>query len=428
MAEDTKTVGTRDYIKSNNREIDKSNSKRILRKGVLGFLALFSALCCASTVLATAPPAGERTGVTNNQILIGSCCALSGPAKELGVQQLYGAKAYLNYINDKGGVNGRKIKLKEYDDKYEVATAIECFNQLVNDKCFAAAFLVGTPTGAKHVAMAETKDVPLVGIFSGAQILREPHHPHVFHVRASYNEETAAQIDHLFKDCGPKRVGIIYQDDAFGASVLNGYKTAMAKYGATPVALGSFKRNSVDVQSAIDDVRAGKPDFVGLAGQYTSEAAILQKSHAQGWRPLFGTVSFVGTEALIAAGKKDAEGTVITQVVPLYEGEQLPTVSLYKKLLKKYFPDAKPDFSSFEGFVDAIVLVKGLERAGTDLTRTKFIQALESIHNEDLGMGPEFKLTYGPLRHTGFDTVYFTQVKNGHAVTFTDWKDVLPKH
>jgi len=383
----------------------------------------FSPRAFAQTDVASA----ERNGVSDNQILIGSCSVLSGPASQLGTQQLIGAKAYINSINDKGGVFGRKIQLKEYDDKYEADEAIITFKQLVNDKCFAAAFFVGTPTGAKHVVMAESNGVPLVGMFSGAQILREPLRPHVFHVRASYGEETGQQIEQLFKDCGPKKVAVIYQADAFGAAVLNGYQKALTKLGIQQIPLGSYKRNSTDVDEAIKSVRAGNPDFVGLAGQYASVAAIVKRSHAMGWHPVFGTVSFVGTEAFIADAGKDAEGTVISQVVPPYNRDELPTVKQYKKLLHKYFPGQKPGFSSLEGFVDAIVLVDGLEQAGKDLTRTKFIKALESMHNKDLGLGPTLILNYSPTRHSGIGTVYFTVVKNGHAVAFTDWKQVMPK-
>jgi ABC-type branched-subunit amino acid transport system substrate-binding protein len=93
-------------------------------------------------------------------------------------------------------------------------------------------------------------------------------------------------------------------------------------------------------------------------------AAIVKKAHAADWRPLFLTVSFVGTEEFIKQAGSDAEGTIITQVVPPCDRTDYATVALYRKLLTKYYPDSQPSFVSLEGLVDAMVLVEGLKRAG----------------------------------------------------------------
>src|SRR5581483_2913661 len=101
----------------------------------------------------------SETGVTDKEIVIASCSALTGPSNKLGLNQIMGATAYLNEINEKGGVHGRKIKLLELDDKYEPDGAIECFKKLQDAGPFAGAFFVGTPTGAKHAPMAEAAKI-----------------------------------------------------------------------------------------------------------------------------------------------------------------------------------------------------------------------------------------------------------------------------
>jgi branched-chain amino acid transport system substrate-binding protein len=218
-----------------------------------------------------------------------------------------------------------------------------------------------------------------------------------------------------------RKVGVIYQDDAFGVTVLEGVKQALKKYNAAPVAQGSFPRNTLDVNRGIELVRASNPEAVVMVGPYAPIAEIVKRGRAAGWNPLYLTVSFVGTEAFIKAAGKDGEGTVITQVVPPYNRADLPSVALYHEALKQYFPDAEPNFVSLEGFVDAMVLVEGLKRTGRDLTREKLIEAIESIKDLDIGLGPQLKLTYGPQDHKGFDTVYYTVVRDGQAVVFTDW-------
>ncbi len=110
------------------------------------------------------------------------------------------------------------------------------------------------------------------------------------------------------------------------------------------------------------------------------------QAHAKGWKPLFITVSFVGTDDLIHQAGNDAEGTVVTQVVPPYYLTDLKTVALYRRTLEKYMPNARPNFVSLEGFVDAMVMVEGLKKAGKELTREGLIRAIESIH--EMGHGP----------------------------------------
>src|ERR1700747_721477 len=113
-------------------------------------------------------------GVTNNQILIGSCSALEGPSHALGTEQIKGAEAYFDLINDEGGVAGRKLKLLAYDDSYDPAKTETCFKRLESQNIFALGFFVGTPTAVKYLPMAEEAKTPVVGLFTGAQTLYTP--------------------------------------------------------------------------------------------------------------------------------------------------------------------------------------------------------------------------------------------------------------
>jgi len=221
-----------------------------------------------------------------------------------------------------------------------------------------------------------------------------------------------------------RKIAVIYQDDAFGKTVLDGVKLALHRHNSTPVALGTFARNTVDIDEGLKTVMAARPQAVVVVGPYSPVAAVVKTAHASGWRPQFLTVSFVGTEEFIKEAGPDAEGTIITQVVPPYERADYPTVGLYRQCLAKYYPDARPNFVSLEGFVDAMVLVEGLKRAGKDLTREKLISAIESIHSLNIGMGSKLLLDYGPSDHKGFDNVYTTVVKSGQPILLTDWSAV----
>jgi branched-chain amino acid transport system substrate-binding protein len=369
---------------------------------------------------------GQVPGVTDKEIVIGSCSALDGPARQLGLQMVDGATAYVHMINAQGGVNGRKIRLAYFDDGYDPEKAPTCFARLQKEGVFAAAFFVGTPTAAKYIPLAESAKIPVVGLFTGAQILYQPFHHYILNIRASYYDETREQVDNLFA-IGRKRIAVIRPDDAFGTAVLEGVTVAMKKHGAAPAAVGVYTRNTTDVEKAMAAVRGSDPDAVILVGPYAPVAEIVRTAHFKKWSPLFLTVSFVGTDDFIHAAGEDAEGTIITQVVPPYFSTELPTVAMYRRELLKN-PLAKPGFVSLEGFVDAMVLVEGLKRAGKNPTREKLIQGLESIHDFDLGLGPRLKLGFSATNHKGLQNVYATMVHNGLAVPITDWNTVKRKH
>jgi ABC-type branched-subunit amino acid transport system substrate-binding protein len=375
-----------------------------------------------AALILSASVARAEDGVTGDKIEIGSCAALTGPAQDLGVETVRGAKAYLDYVNENGGVNGRKIHLSSKDDGYDPDKAITCFKQQMDDKVFALGFFVGTPTAAKYMPLAMNNKIPLVGLFTGAEFLRHPVKRYVVNIRASYFDETEDQIANLWNGLGVRKIAVLYQDDAFGAAVLAGVKKALAQRNAEPVALGSFLRNSVDVDGGIRQVKAADPEAIILVGAYGTLAEIVKRVKASGWAPRLLTVSFVGTESFIKAAGADADGVVITQVVPPPSRSDLPTVALYRKLIGKV--GGKPSFTSLEGFIDAMVLVEGLKRAGRDLTREKLLDALETIKDLDLGLGPKLRASIGPEDHQAFNRAYDTVVRNGQAVVLSDWKSL----
>ena len=381
---------------------------------------LFLFLCATAT-------RSQTPGVTDSEILIGSCSALEGPSHFLGTETVAGANAYFSLINDEGGIAGRKLKLIAYDDSYDPAKTQVCFDRLVSQKVFALAFFVGTPTAVKYVPMAEANKIPLVGLFTGAQTLYTPMRHWVVNVRASYFDETREQMEGLRKTLGYKKIGVIYPDDAFGSAVLEGVKSALSSMGMEPVAVASYQRQTAQVGPAIDTVRAAAPEAVVIVGPSNTVAPILKQSHAKNWKPLFLTVPFVGTDELILEAASDAEGMVITQVVPPYYLTDLKTVALYRRTLLKYAPASRPNFVSLEGFVDAMVLVEGLKHAGKDVTREGLIRAIESLHGFDLGLGPQLKLEYSTHDHKGFTHIIPTVVRGGRAVPFTDWSTVTAK-
>lgn len=161
---------------------------------ITGLMAMFA----AGIIGMASSGASAETGVTNDAIIVGQSAPMSGPAAQLGQQMNRGAQLYFNAVNAAGGVNGRKIELKVLDDFYEPDAAARNTKTLIEDtKVFALFGYVGTPTSLAALKIANPAGVPFFAPYSGAAALREPFARNVFHVRASYNDETAAIVQQI---------------------------------------------------------------------------------------------------------------------------------------------------------------------------------------------------------------------------------------
>jgi ABC-type branched-subunit amino acid transport system substrate-binding protein len=382
---------------------------------------------CLAKVSEESSKINEHTGmngITDEEIIIGSSSALTGHASFLGTQYIHGSLAYINEINAKGGVNGRKIKLITYDDQYDpVKTVANTQKLILEDKVFILFDYVGTPTGVKIIDMTEEAKVPVLGLFTGAEELRTPFRPYIFNVRASYYQETEAAVDYFIKKFGFKRIAVFYQDDAFGLAGLRGVEIALNRYELKPIATGTYFRGTEDVENALIAIKNSNPEAIVMIGTYTPLAKFVKLYKEQGFDPYFHSVSFVGADAfaseLSGKGINTSNKIIVTQVVPdPYETSAiyLKSVNDYRELTAKYFPEDKPNYVGLEGYINAVVLVKVLNGAGRELSRDKFITTIESL--EDYAVGIGVPVNYGPYDHQAFDKVHLSRLNNGRFLLF----------
>jgi ABC-type branched-subunit amino acid transport system substrate-binding protein len=364
-------------------------------------VAALAALCAAA--------AQAEDGVTADRILLGQAAVFSGPAAQLGIQMRNGIKAYLDYVNAHGGVHGRRIELVTEDDRYETAVAPAASRKLIEEhKVFALIGYVGTPTGVAHLPVVTKAKVPLVGMFTGAEVLRVPFNRYVFHVRASYYDETDKIVEQVVS-IGGKSIAVFYQDDAYGQAGLKGVELATQKRKMKIAALGTVERNTVKVEDAVKSIHAARPDAVVMISAYTSCAEFIRQMRKAGSNATFYNVSFVGSKALADALGKDGVGVAISQVVPFPWGRAVPVVKEYQALAGKAgYTDY--NFSAMEGFLSAKVTVEGLQRAGRNLTREGYVAALERMQDVDLG---GFYVSYSPTNRAGSKFVDLTIIGRG---------------
>lgn len=351
----------------------------------------------ALLALAMVPALAQGNGVTPKEIVIGQFAAQTGPAAELGKRMQLGILTYFNAVNAEGGVNGRQLRLVSRDDGYEPDRALAAVKALINeDKVFALIGSVGTPTTLAAVPAINEEKIPLIGPFTGAQALREPFNRNIFHVRASYFDETERIVQHL-TTVGITKIAVFYQNDAYGKAGLDGVTRALAKRNLKPAALATVERNTVDVTPALDTLMKAAPEAVVQISAYKSCAALIKQARAKAYGGQFFNVSFVGSKALADELGDAGSGVTISQVVPFPYAPNSGVVREYHKRMAEA-GSKDYDFSSLEGYLAARVLVEGIRRAGKNPTREGLVTALESLRNHDMG---GFTVNYSPDNHEG---------------------------
>jgi branched-chain amino acid transport system substrate-binding protein len=359
--------------------------------------------------LVTGAPAFAEDGVSADKIVFGQAAALEGPASALGLGMKTGLEAAFAEINKAVGVKGRKLELKSVDDGYEPTKSIEAVKKLLEqDKVFAIAGAVGTPTAAATQPIATAAGAPFIGAFTGAEFLREPNKPLVMNIRASYFQETEAMVEHLTKDLGASKIAIMYQDDAFGQAGLAGVKKALDKRQMQLAGEGTFERNTVAVKAALLAIKKADPQAVIMISPYKPAAEFIKLAKQIKLDVTFVNISFVGSDALAKELGAAGAGVVITQVVPFPQDAAIPVVGRYQAALKASSPDAQPGFVSLEGYLVGRAIIAALEKVNGDPTRQALVEAVQKSGTLDLG---GFKLAYSASNNRGSDHVFLTVIQ-----------------
>ncbi|HVR11028.1 MAG TPA: ABC transporter substrate-binding protein [Thermoanaerobaculia bacterium] len=408
----------------------------------------------AAPAAATAPGAAAlpgAPGVAGEAIRIGMSAAFKGTNAGLGTEYYRGSQAFYHEVNAQGGVAGRRVEIVALDDSYNPIPTIRNTIQLVEqDRVFCLSDYVGTPTLTRALPLIKRyadDDLLLVGDLTGAQPQREPPYAsQVFNVRASYRQEMMTLVERLWA-AGLRRFGVFYQIDAYGRSGTDGVARGLARHGAHIAAEATYRRGAAfdaDMSVAARHLRDAGVEAVLCTGAYQACGAFVRSARDLGWEVPISNVSFVGSESMSRllvehgrrVGRDYTRRLVNSQVVPSYAPDSpLPGVRQYRTLMDKWKPEVPAplrdasyrvepySFISFEGFINARVLVEGLRRAGPSPTRRAFKAALESIDRLDLGIGAP--LAFGPGRHQGLDEVYFTRLAGEAWVPVDDWNAVI---
>ena len=345
-------------------------------------------LLLALALLSAPPLSAAAPGVSANAVVFGQTVSISGPQGAPGLLFQSGILAALAERNALGGVGGRVLKLISLDDGYKPQKAA------ANAKRFAAENDVlaliggtGTPTTKRVAPVLRNAGIPLVGVLSGADFLRDAkRYPNLVHLRASYSEEVRALVDHIVRDHGKKRFGIIYQDDAFGRSILKSYRAALAGHKLRVLAKASFSRNTHAVHAGLFVLEKADLDVLMIGGTGEASAEIINLANDLGYDYIMSILSIAQSKKLRPKLKAPSGKILMSEVLPDANDTGRKIVRSYQRAMlaradKKRNGSVQPAFNqlSLEGYILGRFVVKVLERTGKELTRERFMrQALAS--------------------------------------------------
>jgi branched-chain amino acid transport system substrate-binding protein len=372
-------------------------------------LMIFAILWIGFAVVDPLHARAEETGVSSDRILFGQAAALDGPSSALGQGMRQGILAAFAEINAKGGVHGRKLDLISRDDGYDPDRSVDQTTRLIEkDKVFALIGAVGTPTSAATVPIAQARNVPFIGPFTGAAFLRAPELHNVVNIRASYGAEAEAWVKHLTEDRHVRSIAIFYQDDAFGRDGLAGVKLALAKRNMELTAEGTFERNTKAVGSAVRTLKRTEPEAVVMVGTYGPCAEFIKLAHKTGFNPIFVNISFVGANALAKELGPEGKGVIVSQVVPFPWDASVKIVADYQAAEKALDPALKPEFVSLEGYLAGRLVAAALEMAGQNPTRAEMLRLINEVGRFDISGNI---MTFGPKARDVPPKVFLTVIQ-----------------
>jgi ABC-type branched-subunit amino acid transport system substrate-binding protein len=359
-------------------------------------LALAALLLAAFGVALPGAHAGSTAdpGVTSTSILIGGTVPLTGPAAAFA-SVAPGAEAYFRYVNDRGGVFGRKITYRYLDDGFEVNRTVEQTRKLVQqDRVFAIFNSIGTEHAIAVRPYLNQVRVPHVFLGTGAGTFAKERarYPWSMGYLPSFSGEGAIYGRHIAASMPRARIAVLYENTDYGKDLTSGLRRGLGPRVGRIVAVRSYEITDNDVNSQIAQLkRSGANTFMLFATPGFAIQAFIA-AHRQAWRPrtfissvsiepsIMGVIRFNtnarATEGAISMGYlKDATS-------PTWAKD--PAIGLYRRIMRRYLPGRKAsDVYHYYGMAVAHSMVHALRKSGRNLTRAALLRSVTHLNQRD---------------------------------------------
>jgi ABC-type branched-subunit amino acid transport system substrate-binding protein len=396
---------------------------RMARRGlaIATLAALLSAAVACSSGSGGNTPAAKAPvpGVTDTEVLFGAHVPLTGPAAA-GYSKIYPAmRAYFDYVNSKGGVNGRKITYKYVDDGYNPANTQTVVRKLVlEDKVFAILNGLGTPTHTGVLDFLKQQKVPDLFVASGSLSWNQPtKYPGTFAFQVDYKTEAKILGAYIKATWPAKKVCHFGQNDDFGKDSLAGFEQALG--ASAIVAKQTYVTTNTDVTAQVGALKAAGCEVVALATVPGFTALTMGKAATIGFKPQWVSSNVGGDYTTVStslgAAKGLLEGFVTAGYLPANSDAADPWNVLFKKVNDEFNKGAPYDGNAIYGMSVGYLAVQALQAAGKDLTRDGIIKAVEKGGFKGPGLTP---VQYSASSHAGYSGVRLSRVTSGTQAYF----------
>lgn len=345
-------------------------------------LARFAVALTGALVFSAAPVALAQNGpgISDKEILICAYQPMTGSESSY-FRMGKGADAWFKYVNDNGGINGRKVNFNMVDDKYEPARTATIVKRFIErDGCFAIVAPLGSaPTSAVIDYIVEQK-VPLVGAGTGAAKNLEYPSKWVFPLYPSYKDEGKDLVRFAKEVFKAKKIALLYQNDPSGKTHLEGIKSVLTKYGVELVSEQGYETKEVDVSSQVVAMKNANPDAVICSCAPEHAAKFYTERKKFGWNvPVVNVFFGKSPKVPDLAGKDAVEGVYFSTIFRDFDSAA-PQMKQALEILKKYYPEEDPDAIHLWGIAAAQVFTEAMQRMGrNNITRDRLVETLESI-------------------------------------------------
>ncbi|MGD2187983.1 MAG: ABC transporter substrate-binding protein [Desulfobacterales bacterium] len=352
---------------------------------------------------ASAAWAENVRGVTQNEVKLACLVDFSGPGKYAGPPLAMGAETYIKYINDKGGVHGRKIKLVVEDNGILPNTTLAAAKKVIfKDEIFAIGFNLGSSGSSAIIPLSEENHVVLMPHGANKRFYN-PGNKWVFVPYATQFNMGSRAVEFILEQDPKARIGMIYQDDDYGRDGLEGARAA-AKFMKTKlVQEAPYKIGTIDMSPQMRMMKEADVDWI-LAWTYLPQTGGIMKEKAKmNWDvKVVGTNTTAYRQIFPILGELADGYMAVTPYVP-WEDTPQRTQDILKKygVLEKVATSPFPAPLFFGSWTYFAAMVEGLKLAGPNLTPESFIKGLEKVKNLDVG-GVCPKITFSPKRHVGY--------------------------
>ena len=328
---------------------------------------------------------------------------LTGVLAASNKEALDAAQMYLDAFNNRGGVQGRPVKMERVDDGQDPKRSQALFDELLAQKKVLALLMPRTtPSTEALMPAAAAQGVPIVAPHSGGAFVNDPPRRQVFPMRAGYRLEARRAIVQQHS-IGVRSFGLLLADDVFGRDTLVGIEGAMKELKLEPVVVSRIDNRKLDVTEAVAAALAKRPEVMLLIVSSKAAAEFVKGYRKAGGRATFISLSNTSNRDYIEALGDQVRGPIVMQVMPSpFSGATL--------LAREYAAAAKArklplSYAGQFGFAAAKLLALGLAKAGPGATPATLTQALESLGDIDLG---GYRVRYGPGDRTGSNFVEST--------------------